>query len=80
MIANIFIFTIIGSYYPVELIHVSLRWLAYSSPITMPLSSFRSILTKGTEFYEPEAFLGYIVGFAWIFGLLGLCIVILKYK
>ncbi|CAG2101120.1 unnamed protein product [Medioppia subpectinata] len=50
------VLTISGVVWPIETIHPLYRFIAYSSPITIPIQSFRNIMVRGWTFTEPDVY------------------------
>ncbi|CAG2101589.1 unnamed protein product [Medioppia subpectinata] len=50
--------TISGVVWPIETIHPLYRFISYTSPITIPIQSFRNIMVKGWTFTQPDVYHG----------------------
>ncbi|KAK9308730.1 hypothetical protein QLX08_001347 [Tetragonisca angustula] len=67
-----------GLIWPIEGMPKALKWLSLTLPITIPGNTLREIMHKGTDFDNPDVYLGFLVISAWIFGLLFICLFQLK--
>ncbi|XP_017762062.1 PREDICTED: ABC transporter G family member 20-like [Eufriesea mexicana] len=67
-----------GLIWPLEAMPKLLRWFSILMPLTLPGIAFRGILEKGITFNDPEVYEGFLVTIGWIFGCLGLCLVLLR--
>ena len=69
-----------GVLWPVEAMSDYLRYLSYILPTTHAIDSLRSIFARGWGIEKPEIYRAILINFAWVFGLLALCLLIIRVR
>ncbi|XP_057380012.1 ABC transporter G family member 20-like [Daphnia carinata] len=69
-----------GICWPIEGMPFYLRNIAYSMPMTYAVESLRCIFTRGWGVEHLDVAAGILISFAWIFGLLIVSIVIVRFR
>ncbi|CAG9760963.1 unnamed protein product [Ceutorhynchus assimilis] len=57
---------ICGNVWPIEAIPTVLRWISMATPCTIPIISFRNIMSKGWSLWHPQVINGFGILFGWI--------------
>lgn len=69
-----------GVLWPLEGMSVYLRYLSYFLPMTHAIDSLRSIFARGWGIDKPEVYLGILVNCGWVFGMLIVCLTIIRIR
>ncbi|KAI2800302.1 hypothetical protein BLOT_013829 [Blomia tropicalis] len=69
-----------GAIWPLEAMNDLIRYFSYTLPVTIPARSLRFIMFRGWNPTDWEVTQGFIVTFVWIFGMLLISTLLLKYK
>ena len=70
-----------GVLWPIEAMPTYLQYVAYSAiPTTYAIRSLRSVMSRGWGLEHPEIYAGIVSSFAWIFGVLIICCVVLRLR
>ncbi|XP_058807802.1 ABC transporter G family member 23 [Phymastichus coffea] len=69
-----------GIIWPIEGMHPILRYISYLLPLTKSTESFRAMLARGWDIYNPTVYEGFIATVAWILIFLTIAILLLKFK
>lgn len=77
---NLFILFFTGIIWPIEGMHVVLRTISYTLPLTLSTESLRSIMARGWEFYKPTVYIGFASTLIWIVVFLSFSIFLIKFK
>lgn len=73
------VFIMGGVLWPTEGLHYYLRSAVYFLPSTSAIEALRSIMTRGWGLEKAAVYGGFLVSFAWICGLLILCLIVMRF-
>lgn len=74
------VFIMGGILWPIEGLPFYLRGAVNCLPSTSAIEALRSVLTRGWGLEKPAVYAGILVSLTWIFGLLILCLVVLRFR
>ncbi|XP_057369450.1 ABC transporter G family member 20-like [Daphnia carinata] len=74
------VFIMGGILWPIEGLPFDLRGVAYCLPSTSAIEALRSVMTRGWGLEKAAVYGGVLMSLVWIFGLLALCICVLRYR
>lgn len=69
-----------GVLWPLEGMSVYLRYLSRFLPLTHAIDALRCIFARGWGIEKHEVYLGVLVNFGWIIGLLVVCLMIIRIR
>nr|CAH0113565.1 unnamed protein product [Daphnia galeata] len=69
-----------GICWPIEGMPSTLQVIARFLPVTYGIECLRSICSRGWGIEMPVVYMGFLVSFAWIFGLIALTLSIIRYR
>ncbi|KAJ9584688.1 hypothetical protein L9F63_020970 [Diploptera punctata] len=69
-----------GICWPVEGMHIILRYWSFALPLTFPTESLRALMARGWGVQKTKVYVGFVSTIIWTAGFLIVSVLILKYK